>query len=87
MRRRLAIEHRGAVMPRSKPKLYLPFDDRPEGDKDLWHAATENDDPFTGGAHGRLAKSTLHVYRQAWRAFLGLLSITELAALADELIE
>src|SRR5262245_54285685 len=68
-------------MPRSKPKLLLPFNEWPEGDKDLWHAATENDDPFAGAAGARLAKGTLHVYRQAWRAFLGFLTITEPAAL------
>jgi integrase len=68
-------------MPRSKPILQLPFNEWPEGDKDSWHAATENDNPFAGAAGARLAKSTLHVYRQAWGAFLGFLTITEPSAL------
>jgi integrase/recombinase XerD len=64
-----------------KPGSYLPFDDWPEGDKDLWDTATRHGDPFAGGAGARLAKSTLHAYRQAWRAFLGFLTVTEAAAL------
>jgi hypothetical protein len=43
--------------------------------------ATRNDDPFAGGAGARLAKRTLHAYRQAWRALLGFLTLTEPAAL------
>jgi hypothetical protein len=65
----------------SKPPSYLPFDNWPEGDKDLWHAATGNDDPFAGAAGARLATSTQHAYRQGWRAFLGFLTVTEPAAL------
>jgi len=74
-------------MSRSKPGSYLPFADWPEGDRDLWDAATRNDDPFAGDAGARLAKSTLHVYRQAWRAFLGFLTIAEPAALGISPLE
>jgi hypothetical protein len=52
-------------MSRSKPGSYLSFDDWPEDDRDLWDAATRNDDPFAGAAGARLAKRTLHAYRQA----------------------
>jgi hypothetical protein len=68
-------------MSRSKPGSYLSFDDWPEDDRDLWDAATRNDDPFAGAAGARLAKRTLHAYRQACRAFLGFLTVTEPAAL------
>ena len=68
-------------MPKSKPQLLLPFSDWPEVDKDLWHAATSDDDPFAGAAGARLAKSTLRAYRQAWRGILGFLALTEPAAL------
>jgi integrase/recombinase XerD len=69
------------IMPKSKPKLLLPFNDWPESDKELWHAAMRDDDPFADAAGARLAKSSLHVYWKAWRRFLGFLTITEPAAL------
>jgi integrase len=65
----------------AKLKLLLPFNDWPEADKALWHAATRDDDPFADTAGARLAKSTLHVYWKAWRRFLGFLTIIEPATL------
>jgi integrase/recombinase XerD len=65
----------------AKSKLLLPFNDWPEVDKELWHAATGDDDPFADAAGARLAKSTLHVYWKAWRRFLGFLTIAEPGAL------
>lgn len=69
------------IMPKSKPKVLLPFSDWPEPDKELWHAATRDDDPFADAAGTRLAKSTLHVYWKAWRQFLGFLTMAEPGAL------
>jgi hypothetical protein len=68
-------------MSKSNPKLLLPLSDWPELDKELWHAAIRDDDPFSDAAGTRLAKSTLLVYCKGWRRFLGFLTITEPDAL------
>ena len=64
-------------MPGPKPKLHLPFADWPEIDKRIWNSAIANDDPFSDGPGGRLAKRTLHKYWMGWRRFLGFLMVTE----------
>jgi integrase len=63
-------------------KLHLPFDQWPAADRDLWHAATNGNDPFSEATGTRLAVTSKKQYMFAWRRFLGFLAIADQSALA-----
>jgi hypothetical protein len=64
-----------------RARLHLRFDQFPEGDQHLWHAAVNSDDPFSDAAGANLAATSKNQYLFAWRRFLGFLSLDDPAAL------